>query len=161
MAEVDNIGPIWRKQLGDEPQEKKGDIELYTKKVALLLKLPPDILKCEHNASLTREELDTLLSPFNNENTYKTISLVTRFLFRGLSEGRKTLQWDVAIPALPFAIKHEKSRFTPAKFVELSRLRHLEDAFINSLRNPPSLSREEQLGRLLLSALLFGGLINR
>ena len=161
MAQIVDLGPIWRQLLGNKPPETSRHIDLFHKRVEILQKLPPEILRCGHNASLTREELDNLLTTFSQENSARTISFVIRFLAKGLSEGRKTLGWKVAIPPVTITIKREQSRFTPAGFVELSRLRQIEAAFIKSLRNASALSYEQHLGRLLLSAMLFGGLIQR
>ncbi len=161
MAALEHLGPIWQRLLGKEPEETSAHFGLYCKRVELLRKLPPAIVRCDSKASLSREELENLLAPFSRENPASTVSFVTRFLAKGLSEGRKTLGWQVAIPPVPVSIKREQSRFTPAGFTDLATLRHIEAEFIGSLRKSPVLSREQHLGRLLLSAILFGGLIHR
>lgn len=46
MEEIDKIGSIWRRLLGNKTSVKPEHAELYLKRVELLQKLPSDILEC-------------------------------------------------------------------------------------------------------------------
>ena len=91
----------------------------------------------------------------------RTYVFLVRFLARGLQAGRKEYKWDVAIPSIPVAIQREQSRFSPPKFVALKRLRLIESLFIDSLKEFTDLTCMQRLGKLLLSAILFGGLVRK
>lgn len=84
-----------------------------------------------------------------------------RFLIKGLEAGKSLLNWeDVIVPAVPTKVPREPARFTPQKFRELNTLQRLHSAFTDSLEHPLDESPSLHLGSVLISAVLFGGLLD-
>jgi len=155
---MEGLALLWQKLLGSEPPKGKRS-HLYVEKVKLLKGLPAGIYKGEEGASLSKEELDKLLAPIKATLSAHSCVLLTRFLSRGLTKGKRNLDWSVAVPSVPLNFPRERARFTPQKFVELQLLRRIEEALIRSLTEKICLTHDQQFGRLILSAVLFGGLI--
>ena len=156
---MEGLALLWQQSLGTKPPKGKRRSRLYAEKVKLLTGLPASIYRGDEGATLSTEELDGLFVPIRATQAAHTCVLLTRFLARGLAKGNKTLNWSAAVPAVPVNFLRERARFTPQKFVELQRLRLIEEVFIASLTENTALSTEQYVGRMLLSAIIFGGLL--
>lgn len=152
---------FWRKLLGDRPAKESKSRLLYDERVKLLARLPKSVVTGKPNASLPREELDRLLAAVRQKVTARTYVFLVRFLARGLQQGNKELGWDAAVPATPVTVPPEPSRHNPLKFEALNRLRLIEHRFLDTIKEFPGMNASQRLGMLLLSAILFGGMLHK
>ena len=152
---------FWRKLLGVRPEKESNSRLLYDERVKLLAKLPESIATGEPCASLSREELDRLLAAVRQKVAARTYVLLIRFLARGLQQGNRELRWDAAVPATPVTVPPKPSRHNPLKFEALNRLRSIEHRFLDTIKKFPGISASQRLGMLLLSAILFGGMLHK
>lgn len=150
---------LWVQLLGDKPSADKKEFLLYNEKEKLLSVLPTGICRGDYGASLKRDELEDILNPLRGKVSAQNYVSLVSFLARGLEKGRIDLGWEVAIPAIPVTILRDISRFTPHNFQGLQRLRLIESAYLNSFKNIQDVTPEHRLGRLLLAAILYGGLL--
>ena len=155
----DNTGYIWLKMLGDSnAKQSSNNAKTLRKALAdFVSQLPTPLRICETGACLSRENLDKLLD--NRPETMPLDSYIrfVRSVAKYLGKGKKELGWDVAIPAIPVKISREPARFTPQLFGGMATLRLLEQAVLKTTR---SSSQDIELGRLLLSVIIFGGIVN-
>ncbi len=83
------------------------------------------------------------------------------YLIRVLEQGSSELNWDVIIPDPPLVIPREKPRFSHESFMALTGVYTVEKAFLNHLQLEPPPTYTTRMGQLLLSAMLFGGLVRK
>ena len=84
-----------------------------------------------------------------------------KFLIRGLEAGKEIHDWpNVIVPSPPINAPREPARFTPNSFRALNTVQPLYDAFTLSLELPAAMSPSLHLGSILLSGILFGGLLD-
>lgn len=84
-----------------------------------------------------------------------------RFLIQGLHAGKELLGWPaVIVPTMPIAAAREPARFTPHSFRALNTLQPLHDAFTSYLAQGGQISPSKKLGKILLSAVVYGGLLD-
>ena len=84
-----------------------------------------------------------------------------KFLITGLEAGKEIHDWpNVIVPSPPIKAPREPARFTPNSFRTLNTIQPLYDAFTLSLENPDNGSPSLHLGTILLSGILFGGLLD-
>ena len=98
---MEELAELWKKLLGKEPHKGTKRFGLYTEKVKLLKNLPSGIFRGDARQTFSREELESLLTPITSGLPAQTCVFLTRFLSRGLSKGKRTLDWKVALPAVP------------------------------------------------------------
>jgi len=127
----------------------------------ILWKYHRDLYHGVENATLTREEADKLVERIRGKDSEHTLKHRMNFLVKGLEKGAETLGWRVSIPSIPRVVAREPARFTPDSFVGLQSIRHFEKLFIENLAGDPPPSRGARLGQLLVSAILFGGLLHQ
>jgi integrase len=155
----DNIGYIWQKMLeaGNARQNSNNVKSLRKAKADFVDLLPPALRNCEPGVCLSRESLNTILKDFPENMALDSYIRLVSSVAKCLGKGKKELGWDVAIPPIPVKISREPARFTPQLFAGMATLRLLEQAV---LQTPRSTSHEIELGRLLLSVIIFGGIVN-
>lgn len=84
------------------------------------------------------------------------------FLARGFEQGNLTLPgWDVPLGPVYIKISREENYSQQERFRPLYQAEKFIDAFRVALESPAHIDREAMLGQILVSAILFGGLINR
>ena len=81
------------------------------------------------------------------------------YLIQGLVKGAQELEWDVAIPDPPLVIPRDKPRLTLESFTALPQVYTVQAAFRENLSQSPPETYTARVGQLLLSAILFGGLV--
>lgn len=83
------------------------------------------------------------------------------FLSRGLRSGAKQLGWQSPYPQVPYVARREKNRIRPSAFRRLGRFRQLEALLLADLEKSPPRNRLCRVGQILLSAILYGGLLHQ
>ena len=81
------------------------------------------------------------------------------FVARGIEWGNRHLDWDIPLSPFFFSVNRDRNFLQPEVFQNRHRAERLTAAFIAHLEQRPN-SGDEWLGRILLSAILFGGLLN-
>lgn len=120
-------------------------------------------------AELELQFLDHQSLKENTEVAGKDWTNVLSMLSAVILTGNRECRWDLPLPG--FYVKHpeEKSRIAPPRVSRANQAHRWRQRFLESLeavskektnRNQP-LSSEARLGQLLLSAVLFGGLLDR
>ncbi|GLI36521.1 site-specific integrase [Geobacter hydrogenophilus] len=155
---------IWLRRLGKRPDKgNAGKQEIYDVKYAFLDRLKevnPEIFAGEYGATLSRHELENLLEKFKTKSGLLHASLRT-FVSRTLSKGKEKLGWQVSIPSILFDLPREKARFTPESFLNIQKIRRVEQAMLSVRDENPPGALKLRVGQLLLSAVVFGGLVHR
>lgn len=155
---------IWLRRLGKRPDKgNAGKQEIYDVKCAFLDRLKevnPEIFAGEYGATLSRHELEILLEKFKTKSGLLHAGLRI-FVSRALTKGKERLGWQVSIPAILFDLPREKARFTPESFLNLQKIRRVEQAMLSVRDENPPGALKLRVGQLLLSAVVFGGLVHR
>lgn len=144
---------------GTKPAAKRH--EYCLKVLEILGSWHPEILAGQPRASLSERQTQHLLNTLQKNTPGHILKHRVSYLIRGLEYGSLHLEWDVAIPDPPVVIPREKPRLTHESFTDLPFVLTIERAFLDSLKLPPPPNLTTHLGQLLLSAILFGGLVNR
>jgi integrase len=121
----------------------------------------PKIFSGIPDASFTLSDSNKLFKQLKRSaNTLEYITSL-RFLIRGLEAGKLALGWpDVIVPVMPFLAPREPSRFTPLTFRSLNEVQSIQSSFARHLESPPDKDPTRHLGTILLSAVLYGGLLS-
>lgn len=144
---------------GKKPSAKRHE---YCKKVLDVLKeLQPELHEGTLGATLTADEAQQLLDTLQKNSPGHIFKHRVSYLIRGLEQGRMELGWDVVIPDPPFVIPRERPFFTHDRFALLPDLYRVESAFLRHLKSPSPATYTTRIGQLLLSAMLFGGLVRK
>jgi integrase len=134
----------------------------YTRKVLdLLANNHPDLYSGKPCAKLSVDELQSIVAMLKKNSPGHIFKHRMSFLIRVLEQGTQELCWDVAIPAPPVVIPRDRPRFTHESFAKLPELYKVEAAFLEDLKEAPPPTYTSRIGQLLLSAVLFGGLIQK
>jgi integrase len=148
-------GYLWQNALSELNDKNR----LANAKCTFIKKLPPEVRLCEPQAILERKKLEALLKQAGLGLPAKDYDKFVSFVYRALRRGTDELGWsNVAVPARPISYHREFSCFKPDHFILLSRTRLVQQAVVNQ---PYSADYTLECGRLLLSAILFGGLVNK
>lgn len=148
---------------------RKGDSELssarrhdYCRKVlSLLAEKHPDLYSGKQGAALTIDEARSLVGALQKNSPGHVFKHRISYLVSGLEKGTLELGWNVAIPEPPLVIPREKPRFTHESFTALPDVYAIESAFLKNLKLQPPATYTTRVGQLLLSAILFGGLVRK
>lgn len=154
---------IWLRLLGERPGKEDEKRPLYDARYVFLDRLReinPEIFTGTPGAALTRKELEKLLDPFMKKAGSLHADL-RAFVSRGLRQGRDRLGWQVVMPSVLVGIPREKARFTPESFLSLQKLRRIEQAMLAARCGGVPATPQLRVGQMLLSAMLFGGLVHR
>ncbi len=116
---------------------------------------------CQKQASLSADQAKSIMLKLVGKGGDYDIKHRMHFLVRGLESGKEKLGWDVVIPAVPTVVPREPSRFTPDSFIGIARARSLKNIFLDNLRDPAPDTRDSRIGQILVSAILFSGLLQR
>lgn len=153
---------LWKKLLGVVPTSH-GPRRAYRCREAVLTILAekhPDLYNGTPHASLTSEELARLTELLaHNASSAHALRTRLNFLRAGLERGSRELDWQVSIPLPAKVVVRPRTRLNLSSFDLLSKIRHIEKQFMLNLEKDHDLSQHQLLGQLLLSAILFGGLL--
>lgn len=140
------------------PSRKRHD---YCRKVLdLLATSHPNLYSGSPGAALSPEQSQELVDALQKNTPGHIFKQQVSFLIQGLEYGVRILGWEAAIPSQPLVIPRETPRLTLESFAELPRVHRIREAFLKSLKQAVPETRTGRIGQLLLSAVLFGGLVN-
>lgn len=142
----------------DSPRAVRWRQQIYV--LEILCREFPALYEGRIKAILSRPEADKLVDILRSGAFGYDFKHRMHFLVLGLEKGVSELSWDVSIPSVPTLARREKARFTPDSFAGLAKLRSLERAFKADLEKNLPPESPQRLGQILLSAILFGGLLS-
>jgi len=77
-----------------------------------------------------------------------------------IAQGNEDKQWSLHLPPIPVYIRRERNPFTPENFDQLQRGRAWAQTVFESILKEMPLSDEAKIGRILLSAITRGGILD-
>jgi integrase len=125
----------------------------------LLAERHPDIYSGKANAVLTLEDANTLVDILKKTPIGHIYKHKVSYLVQGLEKGVQQLGWDAAIPHVPVIIPRDRPRLTYKDFQQLPTFYYIEKIFIANLSKDAPETPSARVGQLLLSSVLFGGLV--
>ncbi|MDD2500431.1 MAG: hypothetical protein PHN92_06395 [Geobacter sp.] len=157
--------PIWDKIY---PEKNAKDISvvqqlrLREKVLKYLFRTHPAIYSGDVNAVFTARNGEQFLKQIKRSLSTFEYLFCIRFFIKGLEAGKEQLGWaKVVVPGMPVAAPREPARFTPLSFRCLNAFEPLHIALKNYLGLPANNNPSKHLGIILLSAILYGGLLNK
>lgn len=127
----------------------------------LLADRHPDLYSGQTGATLSLAEAQALVGAIQKNSPGHIFKHRVSYLIRGLEKGALELGWDVAIPQPPLMIPRDKPRFNLENFTALPNVSTVKSAFLVDLKQSPPETYTTRVGQLLLSAILFGGLVQK
>jgi len=161
---MNDLAFFWNELLPKSEDRTKpaGHRRFYCQKVLnLLAKRHPDLYSGKRGATLSAEEASELVEVLKKSSPGHILKHRLSFLASGLERGTQELGWDVAIPQPPVVIPRDKPRFTSEDFQDLPILYEVQSLFLANLNNEAPDTPSARMGQLLLSAILFGGLVQK
>ena len=155
---------FWLSLLPPNSDDKKPSAKRheYCKKVLDVLKeFHPELYVGKPGAVLAAVESQALLDMLRKNSPGHIFKHRISYLIRGLERGSLELGWDVVIPDPPTVIPREKPFFTHDRFAVLPEIYAIESAFLKHLKSPLPVTYTARVGQLLLSAILYGGLVRK
>lgn len=111
------------------------------------------------NQTLTQAELHEIVVALSNKASTAVFRTRIYALIQILEHGRDYLDWEVHIPSLPALTHRETNRFKVGVFAT-DQANLLYNYFICDLSQPVPPTLYQRFGQILLSAIMFGGLLN-
>ena len=121
---------------------------------------------CEGTAMLSQEQQDmfeqSTFSEIRRTGQSKTTDRDVRLIYIKLIEkGRERGLWDLCCPSYPVLISRPIPRNQPDNLTRLFKAREVRTTLIAAIRKPPPWLAENQVGAILLSAMLWDGLLEK
>ncbi|MGD9685357.1 MAG: hypothetical protein AB7U43_00005, partial [Desulfobacter sp.] len=135
--------------------------EYCLKVLKILKKTHPDLYAGTPEASLSEHKAQQLIEMLQKNSPGHVMKHRISYLIRGLEHGSLYLGWNVTIPEPPVVITREKPRINRESFLDLPFVYAIEEAYLQHLKQPPPESCTLRIGQLLMSAVLFGGLVHK
>lgn len=127
----------------------------------LLEEFHPQLVRGERDIILSEADFEPLIAKLRGSvDTPQGLRSRLNFLRAVLEKGRTGLFWQVRVPAPAKLIVRPRNRLTQESFSLISKVRRLEVCFIKDLERPAPLQQDEVIGQSLLSAILYGGLLD-
>lgn len=155
---------LWKSLLPRITDSKKHSSKRhdYCKKVLdLLEKRHPDLYSGQTGAVLLLDETQSLVAELQKNTPGHVFKHRLSFLISGLEIGTLQLGWNVVIPEPALVIPREKPRFNHESFSALQEVYDVEAVFLQHLKNSPPQTYTTRVGQLLLSAILYGGMVHK
>ncbi|MEY8241435.1 MAG: site-specific integrase, partial [Cycloclasticus sp.] len=110
----------------------------------------------------TTKSVQALISKLINHNNDNLESSAKRIwvLRQVVIVGNEQAIWELDIPYLPVVAPREKGRFQPKRFKNIGLFNIWKECLEGSLPSKSSLTDESKIGQVILSSVLFGGLLN-
>ncbi|HIJ96852.1 MAG TPA: hypothetical protein HPP94_14155 [Desulfuromonadales bacterium] len=135
-------------------------IRLEDRVLVYLHKTNPSIYTGADNATFTSKDAEYLFRQLKKQSQTLEYLYMLGFLIKGLEAGKITCGWkNVYIPSMPVPAGREPARFTPLSFRSLNSFKMYHDAIAVYLEQEPDDSPSRHLGLILLSAIMYGGLL--
>lgn len=135
---------------------------LEEKVLKYLQRVHPQIYIGAPQAHFATKDADNLFRQLKRKANAQEYLIIINFLIKGLDAGKNILGWpNVVVPSKPILARREPSRFTPLSFKTLNSLKPVHTAFTEFLETLPDDNSTQHLGSILLSAILYGGLLDK
>ncbi|WP_282755530.1 tyrosine-type recombinase/integrase [Desulfuromonas thiophila] len=119
----------------------------------------PDAHMGQGGVCLSREQIGDFCEKLQ-ANVDRDVYVHRVYFFRRLLEyGRNNLQWTVHLPSVPCLTRRPKNRYIPGQF-RLVEVNLIAEAVVQDLHNPAPHTSITRYGQILLSAMLYGGMLN-
>jgi len=157
---------FWLDQAIIKPQKDDTSVvqrrRLQERVLKYLARKHPDIYLGLKFAQFTSKQGEQLLKQLRRSlSTFEYLYCI-RFLIKCLEAGIEQLEWTrVELPSMPIAAAREPARFTPLAFRSLNTIQPLHTAFTTRLEQATDGDPSREFGLILLSAILYGGLLDR
>lgn len=115
-------------------------------------------------ARFGESEFNRFTDIFRKKESTQEYLLQVKFLIQGLEIGKSLYGWEnVVVPSIPLTAPREPARFTPHSFFKLNQSKPVHTSFCKFLEKSEIgiTSSPKFLGSILLSAVLYGGLLSR
>jgi integrase len=90
------------------------------------------------------------------QEAYKKVTALRHIVITG----NERAVWLLEVPSIPILAVREKGRFTPKRFSSLPKYGIWKSALDHSILGQAKLSEEAEIGQVLLSAVIYGGLLS-
>jgi len=158
-------GQIWQELVKREPCDRPLS-EMFDEQQQIVLsklqRLQPDLYRGAADLQIPDEPLRSLLRRIRSKGlSPRQYAKRLNFVFDGLERGVERLNWRVNLPSRPFFVSKGTNRMCPSVMGKMRGYRRVEQAFIADLAASGSVNVELELARILVSAILYGGLNHR
>lgn len=158
-------GQIWQELVKREPCDRPLS-EMFDEQQQIVLsklqRLQPDLYRGAADLQIPDEPLRSLLRRIRSKGlSPRQYAKRLNFVFDGLERGVERLNWRVNLPSRPFFVSKGNNRMRPAVMGKMLSYRRVEQAFIADLAASGSVNVELELARILVSAILYGGVNHR
>lgn len=134
-------------------------IQIHREVLDLLAQHSPDAHAGQGGVCLNREQVeefaDLLQANVDTDVYFHRI----HFFRRLLEYGRANLQWTVHLPSVPYLTRRPKNRYLPGQF-HVAEANSIAEAIVRDLHNPAPPTSAARYGQILLSAMLYGGMLD-
>ena len=164
MSKREKPGSIWTDiLLPSNPLDKRNERRRTQQEVVLknLRDHHRALYDCQEKATLSPDQAKELMLRLAGKGGDYDFKHRMHFLVRGLESGKEQLSWDVVIPAVPTVVPREPARFTPDSFAGIATAKDIKNVFLEKLCDPAPDTRDARIGQILISAILFGGMLQR
>lgn len=161
MSEPSELWTSLLPKKGDVPNSSSRRHDYCRKVLELLAVKHPNLYSGQLGATLSFDEAQALVGALQKNTPGHIFKHRLSFLIRGLEKGVLEHDWDVAIPQAPLVIPRDKPRFTLESFTDLPNVYAVESAVLENLKLAPPKTYTTRIGQLLLSAILFSGLVRK
>lgn len=157
---------IWQQLLDRDPpgvEDRKGKRRHEGRQaLSILRNYHTALYEGKRGAILSQEQASALYERIREGVSLATCRLRVSFINRGLRGGIRELGWQATLLPRIVTLKRELPPFTETSFIALKQVRELEAAFRRDLEQTVRGSSDSArfYGQLLLSAILYGGLLH-
>lgn len=166
--ETESLAQFWKDILIPENRknaDRKSSLDRLAQQewvIEYLKKNYRSIFSGKNGAVFSEKDVSDFLYYSRGREITQNFLVRLKFLIKGLEKGKSLYQWEkVIVPTVPIAAPREPSRFTPENFRQLNAIKPLQSSFCACLEKPTSDQPSLAIGNILLSAVLYGGLLDQ
>ncbi len=119
----------------------------------------PEIYSGKTSLSMSDDDILAISQKCNKGHDDEKIE-IANFIAKGIGWGNHHLNFDIPLPPSYHQVNRSKNHLQPKTYKKRSTASKLVDCFYQNLEKPIPTDPTEQLGQILLSAVLFGGLLS-
>jgi len=134
-------------------------IQIHREVLDLLAGHYPDAHAGQGGVCLSREQVEEFAALLQANVDTDVYFHRIYFFRRLLGYGRTNLQWTVHLPSVPYLTRRPKNRYIPGQF-RVAEANSIAEAVVRDLRNPAPPTSAARYGQILLSAMLYGGMLD-
>ena len=165
--DTESLAQFWKDILipeNEKNSDRKSSLDRRAQKewvIGYLKRYYPSIYSGTNGAVFSEKDVTDFLHYSRGREITQNFLVRLKFFIKGLEKGKSIYQWEeVIVPTVPIAAPREPSRFTPEDFRHLNAIKPLQSSFCSCLEKPTSDRPSLAIGNILLSAVLYGGLID-